>query len=90
MKFTACLRHIVKKKIHNLKRNLDEIPNFESAPDCVSRFLRIQNSETEAGNWTEKAKRDLELTEKEIELKEKDLLKELKSMLRLIQNCVRV
>ncbi|XP_033216552.1 uncharacterized protein LOC117172584 isoform X1 [Belonocnema kinseyi] len=89
-KFTTCLRHFVKKKMHNLKRNLDEIPNFDSAPDCVSRLLRIQNSETEAENWVEKAKKNLELTEKEIELKEKDLLKELKSMLKLIQNCVRV
>ena len=90
LKFITCLRHIVKKKIHALKRNLDETPSFDSAPDCASRLLRIQNSETEAENWLKKTKNDLELMKKEIDNKEKDLFKELKTMLKLMPNCVRV
>lgn len=87
MKFIVCLRCLVKKKMHNFQQNFS---TFDVTLNCSSRFLRIQNSITEAEIWFKQINDDLMITEKEIETNEKDLIKELKLMLKLIQNCVRV
>ncbi|XP_051176302.1 tubulin epsilon and delta complex protein 1-like [Leptopilina boulardi] len=87
MKFIVCLRCLVKKKIQNFQQNFS---TFDVTLNCSSRFLRIQNSTTEAEIWFKQINDDLMITEKEIETNEKDLIKELKLMLKLIQNCVRV
>ncbi|XP_043462067.1 tubulin epsilon and delta complex protein 1-like [Leptopilina heterotoma] len=88
MKFIIILRQLVKRKMHNFEN--DEISNFSLTPNCTSRLLRIQNSETETETWLKQINDDLIETEKEVEINEKNLLKELKLMLKLIQNCIRV
>lgn len=74
--------------MHNFEN--DEISNFSLTPNCTTRLLRIQNSETEAEEWLKQINEDLMEIDKEVEINERNLLKELKLMLKLIQNCIRV